>query len=62
MDTEGSAGVNLTLTHFGTFLKDDDTDFLSPLPLQLLQAYGGTETGGTGADYADVNIVRGPFD
>lgn len=42
---------------FAALFEDDDADVVSALALELLETDGGAETGGPGADDADVYVV-----
>lgn len=40
-------------TYFGALFEDDDSEIL----VELLEAYSSTETGGTGTDDADIDVL-----
>lgn len=50
------------LTDFAPFFDDHNTDLLSPLLFKLLEPNCGTETCGTSADNAHVDLIRDALD
>ena len=47
---------------FAALFQHDDADFLSTFTFELLDAYGSAETGWTGSDNANVDLILNALD